>query len=779
METRILNLAIHHPGRVFGASLIAVMAILLAVALPFVAPGAPLSKLKIDTDPENMLSASEPARLLNGEKSDQFALHDTIVIAIENGRTANGVFTPQALSDVKSLTDFAATIKGVIAEDIVAPDQVDVGVRDAAGTVRLAPLMPDVPSSQAEATALQEQMLRTPHLNGTLVSRDGGAMAIAVPIADKAQGRRIAAELSDHIDGLTGGNRYAITGLPVAQSVFGVEMFIQMAVAAPGAMLLIFVLLFAIFRSWWVAAVPLGIAMVSTIGAIGALVLTGNTVHIMSSMIPIFVMPIAVMDAIHVLSEFADRHDQAGDRRQTIRACMKTLWRPMLFTTITTMAGFASLALAPIPPVQIFGLFVALGVALAWFATVVIVPAALVKIPEEAIAKIVRANRAAGVHWTARLALGRPRLMLAGLAIVAVVLMAGLDRIQINDTPMRWFAAGHPIRLAENVLTDRFAGAHQAYLTLKGKAGAFVEPDMLAYVDALTAHAVNSGHAEKTTALPDLLRAANPLPGETDASPLLATRNGMALLVQAIDDAGKTADLRKMVTADHGEVVIRFHMANGDNLAMRALEESVSDYLAANRPPTPLVSNWFGLTYLNAVWQDRMVSGMLNALIGSFFAVLLLLVLLFRSISWAVVSMVPLTFAIGGIYGAIGWLGRDFDMPIAVLSTLSLGLAVDFAIHFVSRIRESGAASLREKLLEVYQEPARAIERNTIVLGIGFMPLLLSPLIPYRTVGALIPTIIGISAIATLIVLGAVLAALPKRRSARPLVTARVGTGQT
>jgi len=779
MENPIVNFAIHRPGRVFSASLIAVMAILLAVALPFFAPGAPWSKLKIDTDPENMLSASEPARLLNTEKSEQFALHDTIVIAIENDRTANGVFTPKALSDVQSLTDFAATIDGVIAADIAAPDRIEIARRDAAGGMHLAPVMETVPSSLQEATALRERMLDTPMLHGSLVSRDGGAMAIAIPIADKAEGRRIAGELSGHIDGLSGGNRYAITGLPVAQSVFGVEMFIQMAVAAPGAMLLIFLLLVAIFRSWWVAVVPLGIAMVSTIGAMGALVLTGNTVHIMSSMIPIFVMPIAVMDAIHVLSEFADRHDQAADRRQTIRACMKTLWRPMLFTTITTMAGFASLALAPIPPVQIFGLFVALGVALAWFATVVIVPAALVKIPEEAIAKIVRANRAAGVHWTARLALGRPRLMLAGLAIVAVGLMAGLDRIQINDTPMRWFAAGHPIRMAETVLTDRFTGAHQAYLTLRGAPGTFLEPDMLAYVDELTAHAVNSGHAEKTTSLPDLLRSAAPAPNDGETTPLPETRNGIARLIEAIGDAGKAADLGKLVTADGGEAVIRFHMANGDNLAMRALEENTARYFAANPPPAPLVSDWFGLTYLNAVWQDRMVSGMLNALIGSFFAVLLLLVLLYRSLSWAVVSMVPLTFAIGGIYGAIGWLGRDFDMPIAVLSTLSLGLAVDFAIHFVSRVRESGAASLQEKLLEVYQEPARAIQRNTIVLGIGFLPLLLSPLIPYRTVGALIPTIIGISAIATLIVLGAVLAALPQRRSAQPLVTGRVSTERT
>ncbi|MCR9136232.1 MAG: MMPL family transporter [Alphaproteobacteria bacterium] len=779
MENSIVNFAIEYPKRVFGASIVAVIAILLAIALPFVVPDAPMSKLKIDTDPENMLSVSEPARVLNSEKSARFLLHDSIVIAIENDRSSLGVFTPTALSDVKSLSDFAATIDGVIAEDIFAPGTIEIAEPDATGVTRLVSIMPDVPANQAAAIALRDRMLALPMLNGTMVSADGGALTLAIPIADKAEGRRIAGELSVHIDGLGAGNSYNITGLPVAQSVFGVEMFIQMAVAAPAAMLLIFLLLFAIFRSWWVAAMPLGIAMVATIGAMGTLVLTGNTLHIMSSMIPIFVMPIAVMDAIHVLSEFADRHDPARDRKQTIRACLKTLWRPMFFTTITTMAGFASLALAPIPPVQVFGLFVALGVALAWFATVVIVPAALVKIPEGAIAKIVRANRAAGTHWTAHLSLGHPRLVLSGLVLVALVLMLGLWRIQINDTPMRWFASGHPIRTAEVVLTDRFAGAHQAYLSLKGAPGAFLEPDMLNYVDQLTDYARNAGHTVKTFALPDLLRSVYRTPGDQEGAPLPTTRIGVAQLLEAIEQAGKGDDLRKLVTPGHDEMVIRFHMADGDNLAMRALEDDVSYYLAGNKPPSSLSSGWFGLTYLNAVWQDRMVSGMLDALIGSFIAVFLLLIVLFRSVSWAVVSMVPLTFAIGGIYGAIGWIGRDFDMPIAVLSTLSLGLAVDFAIHFVSRIRDSGAVSLLEKLLDVYQEPARAIERNTIVLGVGFLPLVFSPLIPYRTVGILIPTIIGISAIATLLVLGAMLAAKAERRPAPPVATGRITTEHT
>ena len=48
---------------------------------------------------------------------------------------------------------------------------------------------------------------------------------------------------------------------------------------------------------------------------------------------------------------------------------------PMLYTSLTSAAGFASLALTPIPPVQVFGVFVAMGIMSAWVLTVTFMPA--------------------------------------------------------------------------------------------------------------------------------------------------------------------------------------------------------------------------------------------------------------------------------------------------------------------------------------------------------------------------------------------------------------------
>ncbi|MCP4642299.1 MAG: MMPL family transporter, partial [bacterium] len=123
----------------------------------------------------------------------------------------------------------------------------------------------------------------------------------------------------------------------------------------------------------------------------------------------------------------------------------------------------------------------------------------------------------------------------------------------------------------------------------------------------------------------------------------------------------------------------------------------------------------------------------------------------------------------------------DYDMPVAVLSSLTLGLAVDFAIHFLARARalydEHGSwEACREHM---FGEPARAITRNVIVIAVGFTPLLFAPLVPYKTVGVFLAAILLLSGAGTLLILPALLRLgesllFPKTRACS--VTCKCGT---
>jgi len=839
----------------WAAGLFSVFMIAL-VAAPSLAPQAfPfLQPLKVDTDPENMLARDEPVRIFHNQMKAEFDLHDLIVVGVVNEAHSQGVFNTKTLANIYDLAEFAKTIRwtkdgqkqGIIGIDVIAPSTVDNIEQAGASSVQFSWLLPGPPQTDAEALAVRTKAMRIPTLHDTLVSADGQAIALYIPITSKDVSYRVASRLREKIAAFEDDAAYYVTGLPIAQDQFGVEMFKQMAISAPLAMALIFVLMWAFFRQLTLVVSPMVVAMVSVIGTMGLLVATGHTVHIMSSMIPIFIMPIAVLDAVHILSDFHDRYPAIGDRRETIRQVMKELWSPMFYTTLTTCAGFGSLAFTPIPPVQVFGIFVAIGVFLAWFFTITLLPAYIMLMPEKAFARFGATgggNADEDNTWLARFLRGvggfaYARARLVALLLIAAIAVAafGISRIVINDNPINWFAKDHEIRVADRVLNARFAGTYMAYLTLQPAAETdplesfskdvtlrmtglatdaaktlsamlnkeignaksktdllnllvahatgreekaatndewmawddvllaldkarlrdqvFKRPDVLRFIESLQTHLVESGLIGKSNALPDLVKTVyrELLLGDAKAFRVPDTPEAVAQTLITFQNSHRPQDLFKLVTPDYRKANIWMQLKTGDNVDMSALIKAVDAFMAANPAPVTLEHKWFGLTYINVVWQEKMVNGMLKAFLGSFVIVLILMVVLFRSLAWGLLSMVPLTVTIATIYGVIGLIGKDYDMPIAILSALSLGLAVDYAIHFNVRSRQIHArlGTWRETVKVAFGEPARAIFRNLVVVGAGFLPLLIAPLVPYQTVGVFISAILVTAGMATL-----------------------------
>ena len=547
-------------------------------------------------------------------------------------------------------------------------------------------------------------------------------------------------------------------------------MFVQMALSAPMAMALIFLLMWLFFKRLTLIISPMIVAVLSVIITMSALVITGNTVHIMSSMIPIFIMPIAVLDAVHILSEFYDLYPKYKSRQATLKAVMEALWRPMLFTTLTTTSGFASLALAPIPPVQVFGIFIALGVLLAWLFTVTFIPAYIMFLPEKSLEGFGLADSGHSVKASsfAQFTRKRARWIFTGTLAVAIVSAIGISRININDNPVKWFEPEHRIRIADAALNERFSGTYPAYLVFESpEQDAFKSPELLKYLDKLQSHMESLPSVGKTASVNEVVKTVyrELLGGEESSHRILSSSRAVAQTLLTFESSHRPDDLWSFVTPDFRKANIFFQLNSGDNLEMNSVVEAAQAYLDANPPPTPLESDWFGLTYINVVWQDKMVSGMLDALLSSFAIVFILMTLLFRSPLWGILSMIPLTVTIGSIYGIIGLIGKDYDMPVAVLSSLSLGLAIDYAIHFLARSRDlyEELGNWDDTLNALFDEPARAISRNIIVIGIGFLPLLLAPLVPYQTVGILISSILLTAGAASLILLPAILSQFNKR----------------
>ncbi|MGB2861872.1 MAG: MMPL family transporter, partial [Sedimentisphaerales bacterium] len=448
--------------------------------------GALIPLIKVDTDPENMLSADEPVRLFHNQTKEQFILSDIVVLGVVNNKDPNGVFNPASLDRIYELAEFSKTLHwsskedpneqiGVIEVDLLAPSTVDHIGQGGPGVVTFEWLMKKPPATNAEALDIRDKAMSNPMLKGTLISENGKAICLYLPLTDKHLSHEVYKELTKEIATFPAGDEeYHITGLPVAEDTFGYEMFTQMAMSAPLAMFVIFILMLLFFRKLVLVISPMIVAMVSVISTMGLLIGFGYPVHIMSSMIPIFLMPIAVVDSVHILSEFFDLYTKEKGRKKTTLEVMDNLFMPMLYTSLTSAAGFASLALTPIPPVQVFGIFVATGIMIAWLCTSTFVPADIMMIREKSLENfghetqhgekqtlLTRLLNAAG-----KLTYAKAKPILIVILIVSAVALYGITRIEINDNPVKWFSKSHPIRKADIELNNHFSGTYMAYLVL-------------------------------------------------------------------------------------------------------------------------------------------------------------------------------------------------------------------------------------------------------------------------------------------------------------------------
>lgn len=992
MRMILTNFSLRKPWLVVAAAVVAT--VLFGMQFP---------KVTFDNDPENMLDENEAVRITHNRVKAKYGLYDFVIVGIVNTAHPDGIFNVETLGRIYDLTGELLSLHGdvdgkpavttpavddrqartrtvdltpdsawqralgvafrhdpnglfdeeghsaIIARELISPSVVDNIKQAEFGSLKLEYLMEHPPGSREEALAIRDDAMSNPLYKGTLVAEDGKAIALYIPIKEKTFSYNTAALVKALTADWDGKDEVHITGLPVAEDTFGVEMLVQMATSAPLAGLAIFLLLLLFFRRVSLIVAPMLVAVISVVGAMGLLIGRGHDVHIMSSMIAIFLMPIAVADAVHILSEFFDVYHRFNDKAATVRHVIGHLFRPMLYTSLTTIAGFWSLSLTPIPPVKVFGFYVAFGVALAWLLTMTLIPAyIMVAVPDRSLKRLSKARGdAAGAPRAGALSrvlarlgafsYGRWKGVMVVTLVVITVSVAGILKIRVNDNPVKWFTKKHPIRVADAALNAHFGGTYTAYLTFKPKtiqakgctekaaviarearrrfgealpaateqflrelakteplyrnvvssdlekcfvamveasrkidgavldswetladeinyldpdtltfaslgtavnavegvseidkgtllsrlqgsrklAGAqlqdaalavcdsftklsfaefmfemkaeltaplFKRPEMLRWLEEVQGHLTSNAMVGKTSSPVDALKKAayelRYVAPPADASPAeretFAARNrehfavpdtaaAAAQVYTQLEGMKKKDSLFHLVTRDYREANVWVQLKSGDNRDMQAVAAEIEAYIAEGNPPkAPVTVEWAGLTYLNVVWQQKMVAGMFSSLASSFVVVLVMMMVLFRSPLYGILSMIPLSVTIAFIYGLIGLVGKDYDMPVAVLSALTLGLSVDFAIHFLERAREEQKrlGSWKAASAEMFKEPAMAISRNAITISIGFTPLLVAPLVPYRTVGFFLATIMAVSWLATLFLLPAFLTML-------------------
>jgi predicted RND superfamily exporter protein len=732
--------------------------ICVAIALLF---GAAFLRIKIDTNPKNMLPPDSEVRLWNAEVEERFGLHeDTIVIGVrpQNGTTLD----LENLKKLEAFTNDVLALQGLIHADVTSLYTVDNVTTDGE-SLRIAPLVARAPTSAGEAESLRRQLFEGTLFVDRLISRDERTTAVYVPLEDDADGARIAEEIRAAALKHFAADEIYLAGDPVARDLFGAEMFKLMGIFAPIAGALMMVLMFWMFRSWWLAGVMMLTAMISIMIAMGAAIALGFPVHIMSSMAPVFLMAIAT-DSIHIFNEFFQRNRPGFSRAEVVRQTIGAVSRPVRYTALATALGFAVLLLMQIVPVKVFGGIVVLGTIVLRVLSFYLIPACLMLVPlpntalhsSDGFARVLSRFSSWVVDkasWTVAISL-----------VIALLSVWGASKSVVDNNMVRWFKEGSTVRTADALFSKELGGALPASLVIDtGRLDGIKDPAVLRGIEAIQRDLAADGIVGSSLSVADYVKrihaVLNDAPEALPDEPEMISQYLLAFSMGA-----RPSDLNRVVDYEYQRANVLLQLRSGDARAMGRVEERVRTFVREKRLPFEVSAA--GPAHFNLIWNEQVLKDMILGFIIALAVVFIALAADFRSIKWALVAYVPLLLTVSMIYAALGFIGKPIDMPVAVLSCLSLGMAVDFAIHFVTRYRQhrdasastaGGPANREQSLRWTIEWPGKGIARNALMFAVAFAVMLAAPLTPYVTVGAFIVSMMTLSAIASITLLPALI----------------------
>ena len=767
---KLTGFSIEHPK--LTIFLILLLTLIFATQFP---------KVKTDTDPKNMLPASSEVRVYNDQVEKTFNLHkDMIVVGIVKEQ---GIFDPSTLEKIERITDKILKLQGVVLEDVTSFTTADNVVAEG-NNLTVQPLLTKIPETEEEMESFKKSLYDNPIWLGRLISKDGKTTAIYVPLEPGANGKEIAEKIKKIIGQEKGKEKYYIAGDPVARDTFGAEMFKQMALFSPLAGLIMMVALFLMFANLPLVFSIMGVAMMSIVWSMGLLIGLGFPVHIMSSMIPVFLMAIST-DSIHIFNEFYFRFNEVKDKKKAVIDTINTVGAPVRYTALATAVGFGVLAIGGIIPVRVFGLFVAFGTVVIRFMSFTFIPAVMMLVKEEKLLKVSSRDsleKGASV-WLGRLgrfATAKPKFLLGialGLLVLAIV---GISQIRVNNNMVKWFKEKSEIRQADKIMNENLGGTSLGYLVAQTNTPeGMKEPENLKYLEGVQKDLEKVEVVGKTTGLTDLIkrmhRVINQDKPEFEKIP--EDRKVIAQYLFMFGMATKPSTLDNLVDYPYQQANLMVQLKTWDAQSMQKVIDRVDDY-QKSFPNGNLKFKPAGIAYFNLVWNNEVLFDMVKVFILALILVYLILSFNFRSFKWGLLSYFPLIFTIVLIYGVVGFIGKDFDMPISVLSTLSLGMAVDFAIHFIKRFKQryETEKDLQKALIWTVERPGKGILRNALLFSLAFSVMIFASLTPYITVGIFIASLMMISAFLTLIYLPAFIVLFRRFLILEPTIEAQNGS---
>lgn len=745
-----------------------------------------MAKMQVETDTEAFIPEGHQATLDNDRMRAIFGTPDLLWIGVF--RQDGGIYRTDTLQLIREMTERIRLVPGIVDEDVVSLASED-NIRGTDDGLEVEPFMQDVPVDAGGLARLRADIADFDLYNGFIVARDGEAAAILAEIepqgllAERGLDKfKVYAAVQAVVDELAAGRveRFHVAGMPVAEATLGLYIQEDLGLMMPLVFLVLSVLLFFTYRSWRGVFIPLAVVLLSVVAALGTMAAAGVPMYPTTTMVPVTLMAIGVADAIHILGKYYELAliNPQGDRREVALQAMNEMWRPVVLTSLTTAIGFLSFLTMEMVPLQMMGLFAAVGIIYAMFVSLTLVPAALALMPVRVPGK--KAARVAD-HGLERAdvisaSLSRLGVWVGGHVTHTLFLTSLLiffcawaaSKVYVNDSYVANFEKGSAIVQADRAINSHFIGSYQMNLVLTGeRVDAFYDPALLQAVWNFQQQVQKMPGVGRSISIADYIRKMHRSLNENrpEMSRIPDSSDLIAQYFLLYSFSGAPDDFAEVVDAEYRRANIRIFLNNGIYRDYHPIERGIK--ALASRYFGPLGVEWFltGNAHLSYVQTTMITNNLRFNIIATVLAIFLAAWGMMRSFAAGMFVMTPVLAAVILNFAFMGLTDTPIGWGSSMFTSVAICIGVDYAIHLIYKFRHEYArtpTALRA-LTRTLATTGKTILFNAVVVVAGFMVLLASVMPPNQQMGLLVSAAMLSSFIATLTVMPAlILAARPR-----------------
>ena len=747
--------------------------LLVACVLGIVVLGstAGAARLQADFSAMAFFGGGDPAVDELTAFKERWGKDDAIILVVVTAADgAPDLLTGARLRAVHDLTERLDADRGVAAVHGLTTTAL---LRGDPGVIDVSPIVDRLPPGD-DLGDLRGRILADDLLVPTFVSAAGDALSLAVELDvdpdDIGQLRPAVLSLREVVDTWSAergaGLSLSTAGIPAVRTDFFQLILADQQKTVPLLMAVLALLLLGIFRRIHGAVAPGVAALVPAVMVFGVMGWLGEPIGILNQSYFTLLPVIAVADAIHMVSRFHEevrRRVGPGEvpsaevRSAAIRTAMAAIGGACFLTSLTTAVGFASLSAASMPILEGFGLYAALGIVFAYGTVLLLIPLML-SLSRGSVPEAGRPDNLTPVdRWLiacANLSIRRPALVLLAFGAVLATSVWFGRLVVVDNTLTGLLSPDHETSVAGRLADDRLGGILGAEIDLAGPAGAMKEPATLQALERIDRWAMQQPEVRAVLGPSTWVRSLKEaLTGEAGIPDSRAAVSQLLLLAEG------DGRLEQLISfdADRGRMTIRTRDDGGN--AFEAFMVRLRPVVEAELAGTGVTPTLTGTPYVAYRGINRVTSDMRDSLLVAFLTITVIIALLFRSITIALLALLPNAMPLVVGYGVMGLMGWELDPTPAVVFTVALGIAVDDTIHLMVRFREERAAGggLHDSIRDAVLHSGRAVTMTTVLLCIGFGLNAVSSFPSMQILGILGAVVIGVALLGDLFLLPALL----------------------